>query len=236
MGGYSTETILSIAFIIFFGIGLHEYAHCKFADMAGDPTPSIYGRLTLNLTKHFEPIGTVMIIISSLSGYGIGWGRPAPMNPDKMRNPRWDFFMAVIAGPVSNLTQAVIYAFLAKVAISGGLMGQLEMRHFLVGDTVVSPIASFFVMAVMINLSLAFFNIIPLGPLDGHWLLGLLMPEKPRLKWFVWNRHYGRGFLIGLILLGQLLARSGHPEFDFIGMFLGKTVFPAMVYLLGLKG
>jgi hypothetical protein len=62
------------------------------------------------------------------------------------------------------------------------------------------------------------------------------MPERPRLKWFIWNRHYGRGFLIGLILLGQVISRSGHPEYDFIGEFLSRTVYPGVSYLLGVKG
>ena len=158
------------------------------------------------------------------------------MNPDKMRNPRWDFFMAVIAGPVSNLTQAVLYAFLAKLFIIAGLMSQLDIRHAFYQSGNISPTAQFFFLAVMINMSLALFNVIPLGPLDGHWLLGLLMPEQPRLKWFLWNRYYGRGILIGAIVLGQVLSRSGYYQFDLVGRFLVSTVYPAVSYLLGVKG
>jgi Zn-dependent protease len=234
--GLSCETILSIAFIIFFAIGLHEYAHCKFADMAGDPTPSIYGRLTLNLTKHFEPVGTIMIVLSSLSGFGIGWGRPAPMNPEKMRNPRWDFFMAVLAGPVSNLAQAVVYSLAAKLAIIAGLMNVLELRHAVSGYGFTTPTAEFFVTAVGINMSLAVFNIIPLGPLDGHWLLGLLMPDRPRLKWFLWNRHYGQALLVIVIVLGQILRRGEYYQYDVVGRVLSSTVWPAVRYLLGVNG
>src|SRR5579862_7063453 len=106
---FPPEFVLVQIIVLFLGVGLHEYAHCKFADMAGDPTPSFYGRLTLNLFKHFELVGTMMMILSSLSGFGIGWGKPAPMDPKKMRNPRWDFFFAVLAGPISNVVQAVIY-------------------------------------------------------------------------------------------------------------------------------
>jgi Zn-dependent protease len=60
---------------------------------------------------------------------------------------------------------------------------------------------------VFLNLSLAFFNLYPIGPLDGHWLVGLLMPERPRDKWFLFNRHYGRYILIGLVLLGQVAPK-----------------------------
>jgi Zn-dependent protease len=227
--------ILMIAVILFFGIGLHEYAHCKFADMAGDPTPSIYGRVTLNLTKHFEPLGTVMMVLSSVTGYGIGWGRPAPMDSSKMRDPRWDFFMAVIAGPISNVAQAVVYALLAKLAISAGVINTMELRNAFEWDPYAPSTAYFFVFAVRINLSLAIFNMIPLGPLDGHWLVGLLMPERPRLKWFIWNRNYGRGLLIGVILLSQVARRSGYGQYDLFGNFLYPIIDVATRYVLGIS-
>ncbi len=117
MGGQPTEFIVAQLLVLFLGIGLHEYAHCKFADMAGDPTPGIQGRVTLNLFKHFEPVGTILILVSTWAGFGIGWGRPAPMDPRKMKNPRLDFFVAVAAGPVSNVMQAVVYAFLCRILL-----------------------------------------------------------------------------------------------------------------------
>lgn len=70
--------ILAMIIVIFFAIGLHEYAHCKFADMAGDPTPRMYGRVTLNLFKHFDPLGSIMILFTVLNGFGIGWEDPRP--------------------------------------------------------------------------------------------------------------------------------------------------------------
>jgi Zn-dependent protease len=178
--------------ILFLGIGLHEYAHCKVADMAGDPTPSYYGRVTLNLTKHFEPIGTIMIVLSSLSGFGIGWGNPAPMDPRKMKNPRWDFFAAVIAGPLCNLAQAAVWGIILRVL-----------------ERLPSPtpfLLDLALMGVFINLLLCFFNLIPLGPLDGHWLVGLLMPEKPRLYWFRFNRQVGMYLLLAIVLGPQLFG------------------------------
>jgi Zn-dependent protease len=194
------EVIAAIAVVIFFAIGIHEYAHCKFADMAGDPTPSMYGRVTLNLTKHFEPAGTFMMIISSLTGVGIGWGRPAPINPAKMRNPRWDTFAAVAAGPISNLFQAMIYAFMLRMALKTGLVGFHEMFAALNRDHT-TFIAAFLSLGVLLNLGLAVFNLVPLGPLDGHWLVAALLPEKPRHYWNQWHRRYGMQVLIVLILI-----------------------------------
>src|SRR5271165_3669319 len=95
--------ILATAIILFLGIGLHEYAHCKFADMAGDPTPAYYGRVTLNLTKHFEMSGVIMMILTTMVGFGFGWGKPSPCGPNKMKNPRVDWFVSVAAGPISNV-------------------------------------------------------------------------------------------------------------------------------------
>ena len=189
--------LLAELIVLFLAIGLHEYAHCKFADLAGDPTPRFYGRVTLNLTKHFEPAGTMMMILTSLAGFGIGWGRPAPANPSKMRNPRWDFFMSVAAGPLSNVVQAVIYAVVFRLALKGGLYE---------GAGIPNPGLDFFrywlLLGVAINLALAIFNLIPFGPLDGHWLLGLLLPERQRIAWFQFNRKIGMpGLFIAVIAM-----------------------------------
>ena len=191
--------ILAMIIVIFFAIGLHEYAHCKFADMAGDPTPRMYGRVTLNLFKHFDPLGSIMILFTVLNGFGIGWGRPAPVNPSKMRNPRWDWFVSVAAGPISNLIQATIFAFLFRlfgptVAQSGGDVSEFLMLLMIYG--------------VATNLGLFFFNLIPLGPLDGHRLVGLLLPEPQRWKWFQFNQQIGIFGLFGIILAAQFFGLS----------------------------
>jgi Zn-dependent protease len=156
------------------------------------------------------------MVLSSLSGYGIGWGRPAPMDARKMRDPRWDFFIAVIAGPISNVVQAVVYAIVLRILIktAPGIL-------FAGGSTF---LGLFLILGVAINLSLAIFNMFPLGPLDGHWLLGLLLPEKARFKWFQWNRQYGQFALIATILIGQWGEHNGHPEIDLLGNIMGPIL------------
>lgn len=183
--------------------------------MAGDPTPGYYGRVTLNLFKHFEPTGAIMILISSYSGFGLGWGNPAPMDPRKMRNPRWDFFIAVIAGPLSNLLQAVVYAAFLRFAIRGHF---LEVHE---GSTWANFPAYLLFSGVLVNISLFLFNLIPFGPLDGHWLLGLLLPEKQRILWFQFNRRVG---FIGLFLAIIVLQRAHISPIEVPATFLFKLL------------
>ncbi|MCC7228788.1 MAG: site-2 protease family protein [Fimbriimonadaceae bacterium] len=211
------EAFLAIGIVIFFGLGLHEYAHAKFADMAGDPTPRYYGRVTLNLFKHFDPLGALMIAITAISGFGIGWGKPVPMDPRKMRNPKWDHFMAVAAGPLSNLLQAVVWAIILRALLASGV-------HF---NNFAGMLCLF---GVTVNLSLCFFNLIPLGPLDGHWLIGTFMPENMRAKWYLWNRQMGSFLLLGIVILGQLSNTSviarviGPPIRFFFSLLVGTRM------------
>lgn len=214
IGNVDGSTMAAIFIVIFLAIGIHEYCHAKFADLAGDPTPGIYGRVTLNLFKHFDLLGSVMIVMTALSGFGIGWGKPVPMNPSKMRNPRWDHFVAVAAGPVSNLIQAAIWAVLFRITAS--TVSGLTADSFLV---------TLMLMGVIINISLFCFNLIPLGPLDGMWILGTFLDERTRVSWYRWNLTAGQFVFLGLIIFDQV-SRSGilskvlGPPKDFLLRFL----------------
>lgn len=215
------DTLIPILIVIFFAIGIHEYAHCALADAAGDPTPRYYGRVTLNLFKHFEPLGTIMIILSTISGYGLGWGKPAPMDARKMRNPRWDLFAAVAAGPISNLLQAVVYATILRLMIraESPALG----IHF---------VQMLLLYGILVNISLMFFNLIPFGPLDGHWLVGQLLPEKQRVGWYRFNRSIGMVGLFVLIMVSDILRRNGGP--DPIYMLIGRPTEATFRFLVGI--
>ena len=190
--------------VIFTAIGFHEYAHCKVADLSGDPTPRSLGRVTLNLFKHFDALGSIMILVTTFSGFGIGWGKPSPANPSLMRNPRWDWFMTVAAGPLSNILQASIWAIVFRVILLVDPSAFKDSPFFL----------WLFILGVFVNVMLALFNLLPLGPLDGHWLVGLLMPDGPRKKWFMFNARYGFMILIGLVIFDQTMSeRMGFSIF-----------------------
>lgn len=209
-----TRFILSMI-VIFFAIGLHEYAHCKMADLAGDPTPRRYGRVTLNLIKHFEPLGAIMIVLTSLTGFGIGWGRPAPMNPSLMKNPRWDHFAAVLAGPVSNIAQAAIYGILFRLSFA-----------FFPNELLVT----FAFLGTIINLGLAFFNMLPIFPLDGHWIVSSLLPPAQSVKWLQFSRTLGMFPLFALILLPVMTSNQIDP----LSSFYDVLIIPIASLFLGL--
>ena len=201
------QQMLLFGVVIFLAIGLHEYAHCKVAELMGDPTPREQGRVTLNLFKHFDPLGAMMIVVTTISGIGIGWGRPAPVDPSRMKNPRWGFFASVLAGPMCNILQAIVFAIVLRVQVA---LNIADMSQFLTGLSFIG---------VLVNLRLALFNLIPIGPLDGHWLLGLLMPKPAMTQWFQFNRRYGSMLLIGFILLSQLMPLQN--GMSLLGYILG---------------
>jgi Zn-dependent protease len=202
--------LVATALVVFLAIGIHEYAHAKFADLAGDPTPAYFGRVTLNLTKHFELMGTIMIIVTSLAGVGIGWGKPVPMDPSKMKNPKWDHFVAVAAGPASNFIQAAVFALF----IRAGLMASPAFAQALtdMGDPAtvalngmgMTFLVTFLFTGVITNVALCLFNLLPIGPLDGMWLFGTFMPAPTRLQWTRFNLSYGSFLFLGLIIFSQM--------------------------------
>lgn len=209
--------IATMLLVIFVAITIHEFAHAKFAQIAGDPTPGMFGRVTLNPIKHFDPIGAFFIVFTTIAGFGIGWGRPVPVNPQKMRDPRWDHFWTVAAGPLSNLIQAGVFAlFLRGAHLTGAaaFLPELVMAGLLFG--------------VIINLALMFFNLIPLGPLDGGWLFGLLFlrPEL-RYRYFQWNMTQGTIVLLVILMVGWFTG------FSLIGNILQPLVETTASFLLG---
>jgi Zn-dependent protease len=165
---------------------VHEFAHAWAADRLGDNTPRSQGRLTLDPLAHLDPIGSLLIVFSILVGFPIiGFAKPVMTNPRNFRNPRRDSVLVAIAGPISNLLQLVVW-FIALFAMR--LIAERINPNFVVdtleaafgGTPVLSNIASIVgaVMAtgILVNLGLAAFNMIPIPPLDGHWVLEGLGP------------------------------------------------------------
>ncbi|MCE2765586.1 MAG: site-2 protease family protein [Fimbriimonadaceae bacterium] len=201
-------------------ITIHEYCHAKFADMAGDDTPRSQGRVTLNPLAHLDPLGTIMMLISSLAGVGIGWGRPVLVDQRKLRNRRVDNFILTIAGPLSNLLQAIFWAILLRFVL-------VPVGSELRGSGLFELVTNFALVSVLINTGLFVFNLVPLGPLDGHWLVSELLPDKQRFAWL--NFCHGPGMFIFLALV---LIPPG--PYDVLGNFMYPFIKRIVSVLLGI--
>ncbi len=172
---------------------LHEFAHAYYATQAGDSTPSQAGRVTLNPLAHLDPIGTLAILFLP-----IGWAKPVPVNPMNFKNPGRDDIIVSAAGPLSNIFQAVFWAIIIRILslTAPGVIWNSEGSA-----TVVSGFLSFM---ILLNFALAIFNMIPLGPLDGHHIVqnSLSYPQSEQYRRF--NRQYGMVALIGVLIIGSM--------------------------------
>lgn len=167
-------------------IGWHEFSHVFVAYSLGDRTGKEAGRLTLNPIKHLDPIGTLLILMGAF----IGWGKPAPFDPARLRYRRYGSALVALGGPVSNL----LLLFLGSIA--------LRLAFPVYGPE--NLLTIFLQVFVIMNASLALFNLIPLPPLDGSWLLLTILPSSAApLKAVLQQR--GQYILLMVILADFLL-------------------------------
>jgi Zn-dependent protease len=156
------ETALMVV-VLLFSIIVHEVAHGYVALLNGDPTARIMGRLTLNPVPHIDLMGSILLpllLLISQSSFLIGWAKPVPVNPLNYRNYRWGEFAVSAAGPVSNLVLAVLFSVVLRLDFDNpGLTALAEL-------------------GVLINVTLALFNLIPIPPLDGSHILALVLPRE----------------------------------------------------------
>lgn len=189
------EFIITMAVLII-AITIHEFAHAITADRLGDPTPRSQGRISLLPPDHLDPLGTLMMAVTSITGMGIGWGKPVLTNPNNFKNPRRDQAIVAVAGPISNVLQAIVFALLIRVV---GLQR---------GEEGVSPVSLFLLMGVYVNLSLAFFNLIPIAPLDGSWIMTAILPYELAMTYYRWMLMYGPMVFIGIVLLAPSVVSA----------------------------
>lgn len=167
MLGLDIYTIIARVLVLLVAFTIHELAHALTADYLGDPTPRRMGRITLNPLKHLDPFGTIMLIIA-----GFGWAKPVMVNPMNMRgNPRTSMAIVAIAGPISNLVMAAIAAIFFR-------LGLVDLNTLIVQSASSLTFAEIIYQFLMINLALAFFNLIPVPPLDGSKILFAILPAE----------------------------------------------------------
>lgn len=188
--------ILSL-FVVLFAITIHEAAHGWAAYKLGDPTAHAMGRITLNPLAHIDPVGTILlpVILVIMGAPPFGWAKPVPVNPFNLRNPRRDNLFISAAGPLSNLGVAfvaLVGLHLLKTLFPSILSGRSGMLNLTQGLFLI------FYYTILINVILAFFNLIPIPPLDGSGVLMGLISEEAAQK-FEQIRPYG--FLILMLLI-----------------------------------
>ena len=176
-----------IAFALIFSLTFHEYGHGKVASMIGDDTAKRAGRLTLNPIPHIDPLGLLMVLL-----IGIGYAKPVPTDPRKF-NTRWGILMVAAAGPGMNLLLAIVTINLYALGLKAGIgLFQTDVAYF------------FFTYLALINMLLMLFNLLPIGPLDGSYILPYVLPRDTARKYIQLNQRYGTYALLALIALNFL--------------------------------
>lgn len=186
-------TFLALAIVLFTGIPFHEFAHGWTAERFGDRTARLSGRLTVNPFAHFDLFGTLMLFL-----VGVGFAKPVPINPNNFRgNKKVGIAVTALAGPLSNLIIAFLFVVLGRL---------VNLLYLLIGG----DLAFYYIfiqvlfLAAQVNVGLAIFNLIPLPPLDGWRILGLVLPAK--WQFFAMKYQYYIVLLLFVLLATDILS------------------------------
>ncbi len=206
--------ILALLLSATIAIVLHEVSHGYIALTQGDYTAKSRGRLTLNPVAHFDLIGVLMLML-----VGFGWAKPVPIDSRNFRKYKQGMILVSISGVVTNiilgglgllllhfLSPYILFNYFASTATPLSIITRMFIFYFL-----------FF--SISINFMLAFFNILPIYPLDGFRLLEVFL--KPNNRYSAFMYRYGFYCLIGLLLLGNVFRRLGLYYLDIFGMVAG---------------
>lgn len=194
---FSTAAITIFSLIVLlFSVMIHELAHGYVAHSLGDPTAKYEGRLTLNPLKHLDPFGSVilpLLLLLATAGQGpiFGWAKPVPINPYNFRDQKWGTLKVAISGPASNFAVAVVLGLIIRfLPATGSFVPFLQLLSII----------------VFYNFLWGVFNLVPIPPLDGSWILFRFIPGSQKTKMFL--QQYGLFILIFFIFFGGLTGLS----------------------------
>lgn len=154
--------LIARAVVLLITLPIHEYAHARTAVRLGDNTPRLQSRLSLNPFRHLDLFGSMALLL-----VGFGWAKPVQVDTRQFRHPRRDMAITALAGPMANVGMALIALIALKLA-----------AYTAAADTVITAVLEVLFLIIRINIQLAVFNLIPIPPLDGSKILGVLLPEK----------------------------------------------------------
>lgn len=221
-------SILLSALAVIIGIVVHESAHALAAYNLGDSTARSRGRISLNPLAHIDPFGTVLLpLLMVLAGGPVfAYAKPVPVYLGNLKNPKRDELLVALAGPLSNILVALLAALVYGVLLSVVFVPGLSAGALSLGFA--NGVASFLVTLMSVNLSLAFFNLIPLPPLDGSSILVMFLKGDALRTYYEIQRYSMPILIIVLYLLPNITG------IDLVGWYFEFTVYPLMNGLLSL--
>jgi Zn-dependent protease len=212
------QTVLIYALPVIFAITLHEAAHGYAAQRLGDNTAAMMGRVTLNPLPHIDPMGTILLPLllyfSTGGAFLFGYAKPVPVRFDQLRHPKRDMVWVALAGPASNLLQALLWGVLLYVLAGSGITERFFLEMCKAG--------------MLTNVVMFAFNLFPLPPLDGGRILVGLLPWRQAV---MLSRVEPFGFYIvmALVITGVISALWMQPlmgvTFDLIKLVLSPLSF-----------
>lgn len=184
-------------------LSIHEFGHAFVAWKLGDSTARQLGRVTLNPLNHLDPMGTIMLVVLAFQGVGLGWAKPVPVNPYNLENPRRDMAWISFAGPASNFIQALLGAMILVALLRFQV---IDSQHRVGVNGILFDGLRIF---VSVNISLFFFNMLPIYPLDGSKIVAVFLPAPLAFRFEKKMIEWGMKPFIVLIVLEFLLQGKG---------------------------
>lgn len=219
----SWDTVAVTVLVLLVSAVVHEVAHGWTALRLGDTTARDAGRLTLNPLRHIDPIGSILVplMLAVAGGVFLAWAKPVPVRPDRLRDPENDQPKVAAAGPLSNLLLAALSAILAGLTLVWSGAGTIEgpsIRSLSGGSRLLFLV---FQTGIIANVWLAVFNLLPVPPLDGSWILARFLGPSTRRHYLGLSR-YGILLVLGFLVL---LRHSVAGELFVRGMFAAMQPF-----------